>query len=161
MDSEIYSTFLCINNSSSSKDEIHVKQNLSNWLPRRQFEQGPLHFQHIIPRILTRRPSQLGDILPDTIRIFPATKEKSCIDWRFMVHCRIQTMMEIKGYTAEVEFDDSIDRLYGRVISCGFYPIATFEATDFNGIRRESHCSIKECLKSHSLCTMLDWLTLN
>ena len=106
-------------------------------------------------------PIELGDFLPDTIQIFPAILKIFCIDWRFMVYCRSQTMMEYKGYTAEVEFDDSIGRLYGRVISCGSYPIATFEATDVNGIRHESHCSTKECLNSHSLCTMLDWRTLN
>ena len=161
MDSEIKSTFLCTNNSSGSKDEIHVKQYLSNWLSRRRFQQDPLRCQQIIPRILTRRPTQLGDILPDTIQNFPAIYENFYIDWRFMVYCRSQTMMEYKGYTAEVEFDDSVGRLYRRVISCGPYPIATFEATDVNGIRRESHRSIKECRKSHSLCIMLYWRTLN
>ena len=70
-------------------------------------------------------------------------------------------MMEYKGYTTEVEFDDSVGRLYGRGISCGPYPIATFKATDVDGIRHEFHCSIKECFKSHSLCTMLNWRTLN
>ena len=57
-------------------------------------------------------------------------------------------MMKYKGYTAEVEFDDSVGRLHGRVVNCGPYPIATFEATDVNGIRREFHCSIDEYLKS-------------
>ena len=56
--------------------------------------------------------------------------------------------MEYKGYTVEVEFDDSVGRLHGRVISCGFYPIATFEATDVDGIRREFRCFIDEYLKS-------------
>lgn len=42
-------------------------------------------------------------------------------------------MMEYKGYTAEVEFDDSVGRLHGRVVNTGAYPIATFEATDVDG----------------------------
>ncbi|MCY4354892.1 MAG: type II toxin-antitoxin system HicB family antitoxin [Truepera sp.] len=57
-------------------------------------------------------------------------------------------MMEYKGYAAEVEFDDSVGRLHGRVINSGAYPIATFEATDVEGIRREFHRSIDEYLKS-------------
>ena len=57
-------------------------------------------------------------------------------------------MMKYKGYTAEVEFDDSVGHLHGRVVNCGPYPIATFEATDVNGIRYEFHRSIDEYLKS-------------
>ena len=57
-------------------------------------------------------------------------------------------MMKHKGYTAEVEFDDSVGRLHGRVVNSGSYPIATFEATDVDGIRREFHHSIDEYLKS-------------
>ena len=57
-------------------------------------------------------------------------------------------MMNYKGYTAEVEFDDSVGRLHGRVVNSGAYPIATFEATDVEGIRREFHRSIDEYLKS-------------
>ena len=57
-------------------------------------------------------------------------------------------MMKYKGYTAEVEFDDSVGRLHGRVVNCGPYPIATFEATDVNGIQHEFHRSIDEYLKS-------------
>ena len=37
---------------------------------------------------------------------------------------------------ADGEFDTPSDRLHGRVNS-GAYPIATFEATDVDGIRRE------------------------
>ena len=55
---------------------------------------------------------------------------------------------QYKGYTAEVEFDDSVGRLHGRVTNCGPYPVATLEATDVDGIRREFHCSIDEYLKS-------------
>lgn len=57
-------------------------------------------------------------------------------------------MMKYKGYAAEIEFDDSVGRLHGRVVSSSAYPIATFEATDVEGIRREFHCSIDEYLKS-------------
>ena len=57
-------------------------------------------------------------------------------------------MMEYKGYIAEVEFDESVGRLHGRVINCGLYPIATFEATDVDGIRREFQISIDEYLDS-------------
>ena len=57
-------------------------------------------------------------------------------------------MMNYKGYSAEVEFDESVGRLHGRVFNCGPYPIATFEATDADGIRHEFHRSIDEYLKS-------------
>ena len=57
-------------------------------------------------------------------------------------------MMEYKGYAAEVEFDDSVGLLHGRVVNSGAYPIATFEATDVEGIRRELHRSIDEYLAS-------------
>ena len=57
-------------------------------------------------------------------------------------------MMKYKGYAAEVEFDDSVGRLHGRVVNSGAYSIATFEATDVEGIRREFHRSIDEYLKS-------------
>ena len=50
--------------------------------------------------------------------------------------------MEYKGYTVEIEFDESVERLHGRVVNSGAYPIATFEATDVEGIRREFHRSI-------------------
>jgi len=57
-------------------------------------------------------------------------------------------MMEYKGYTATVEFDESVGRLHGRVVNSGPYPIVTFEATDVEGIQREFHCSIDEYLES-------------
>ena len=57
-------------------------------------------------------------------------------------------MMEYKGYTATVEFDESVGRLHGRVVNSGAYPIATFEATDVGDIRREFHRSIDEYLDS-------------
>ena len=57
-------------------------------------------------------------------------------------------MMEYKGYLAAFEFDDSVGRLHGRVVNSGAYPIATFEATDVDGIRREFQRSIDEYLAS-------------
>ncbi len=57
-------------------------------------------------------------------------------------------MMQYKGYVAAVEFDDSVGRLHGRVVNSGAYPIATFEATDVHGIRREFERSIDEYLAS-------------
>lgn len=57
-------------------------------------------------------------------------------------------MIEYKGYLASVEFDDSVGRLHGRVINSGSYPIATFEATDVEGIRAEFQRSIDEYLAS-------------
>ena len=57
-------------------------------------------------------------------------------------------MIEYKGYVAKVELDDSVDRLHGHVVNSGSYPIATFEATDVEGIQREFHRSIDEYLAS-------------
>ena len=57
-------------------------------------------------------------------------------------------MMEYKGYNATVEFDESVGRLHGRVVNSGAYPIATFEATDVEGILHEFHRSIDEYLDS-------------
>lgn len=55
--------------------------------------------------------------------------------------------MKHKGYTAAVEFDDSVGRLHGRVVNSGPYPVATFEATDVEG-RREFERSVNEYLAS-------------
>ena len=57
-------------------------------------------------------------------------------------------MMEYKGYLAAVEPDHAAGRLHGRVVNSGAYPIATFEATDVDGIRREFQRSIDEYLAS-------------
>ena len=57
-------------------------------------------------------------------------------------------MIEYKGYAAAIEFDDSVGRLHGRVVNSGPYPIATFEATDVDGIRTEFHRSVDEYLAS-------------
>ena len=57
-------------------------------------------------------------------------------------------MIEYKGYVAEVVFDDSVGSLHGRVINSGPYPIAVFEATDVEGIKREFRLSIDDYLAS-------------
>lgn len=57
-------------------------------------------------------------------------------------------MMEYKGYIAQVEFDDSVGRLHGRVVNSGAYPIVTFEAIDDDGARREFCQSIDDYLAS-------------
>ena len=49
---------------------------------------------------------------------------------------------------AAVEHDDSVGRLHGWVGNSGPYPIATFEATDVEGIRREFKRSVDEYLAS-------------
>lgn len=55
-------------------------------------------------------------------------------------------MMEYRGYVATVEFDDSAGVLHGRVVNCGSYPIATFESTDAQELRREFKRSVDEYL---------------
>ena len=55
-------------------------------------------------------------------------------------------MMEYKGYVASVEFDDSVDVLYGWIVNSGPYPIATFEADDTCELRREFERSVDEYL---------------
>ena len=57
-------------------------------------------------------------------------------------------MMEYRGYVAAVEYDDSVDILHGSVINSGSYPIATFEATDVQGLKREFRLSVDEYLAS-------------
>ena len=57
-------------------------------------------------------------------------------------------MIEYKGYVANVEYDDSVGRLHGRVVNSGPYAIAIFEATDVEGIRDEFRRSIDEYLAS-------------
>lgn len=60
--------------------------------------------------------------------------------------CR-RTMLEYKGYVAEVEFDDTIEVLHGRVVNSEPYPIATFEATDAKSVRKEFERSVDEYLE--------------
>lgn len=57
-------------------------------------------------------------------------------------------MMTYKGYTAEVAFDDSVGRFHGKVVNSGSYPVATFEATDVEGLRTEFQRSIDAYLLS-------------
>ena len=57
-------------------------------------------------------------------------------------------MIEYKGYVAVVELDDSVGLLHGRVVNSGAYPIATFEASDVEGLRNEFHRSVDEYLAS-------------
>ena len=57
-------------------------------------------------------------------------------------------MMEYQGYVATVEYDDSVERLHGRVVNTGSYPIATFEATDVRELRAEFERSVDEYLAS-------------
>ena len=57
-------------------------------------------------------------------------------------------MMEYRGYVAAVEYDDSVEMLHGSVVNSGEYSIATFEATDVDGLRREFRLSVDEYLSS-------------
>ncbi len=57
-------------------------------------------------------------------------------------------MLTYKGYAAAVEYDDSVQRLHGRVVNTGAYPIATFEASDARQLRAEFQRSIDEYLAS-------------
>ena len=55
-------------------------------------------------------------------------------------------MMEYKGYIATIEYDDSVDLLHGEVVNAAPYPIATFEAADVEGLKREFRISVDEYL---------------
>ena len=55
-------------------------------------------------------------------------------------------MIEYKGYITKIEYDSSVERLHGSVINSGPYPIATFEATDVQGLQREFRLSIDSYL---------------
>lgn len=55
-------------------------------------------------------------------------------------------MMEYKGYIATIGYDDSVDLLHGYVINAAPYPIATFMASDVEGLKREFRISIEEYL---------------
>ena len=55
-------------------------------------------------------------------------------------------MPEHKWYRATVEFDESVDLLHGEVANSGSYLIATCEATDVAGLRREFRRSAHEYL---------------
>lgn len=51
-----------------------------------------------------------------------------------------------KGDVAAVERDESVGRFRGHVVNRATYVIATFEATDVDGIRREFRRSVDEYL---------------
>ena len=54
--------------------------------------------------------------------------------------------MEYKGYIAAIEYDESVDLLHGRVINAGPSPVATFEASDVEGLKHEFRTSIDQYL---------------
>ena len=56
--------------------------------------------------------------------------------------------MQYKGYVASICYDDSADILHGRVINAADYPIATFEASDVEGLKREFKISIEDYLSA-------------
>ena len=51
-------------------------------------------------------------------------------------------MIEYKGYIADIEYDDSVNMLYGRVANSGSYSIANCLASDVEGLKREFAFSI-------------------
>ena len=55
-------------------------------------------------------------------------------------------MMEYKGYIAVIGYDDSVDLLHGHVVNAAPYPIATFMASDVEGLKREFRISIEDYL---------------
>ena len=57
-------------------------------------------------------------------------------------------MIEHKGYIAEVVYDDSIDLLHARVANSGDCPVATAEAGDMDGLKREFAISVDVYLAS-------------
>ena len=57
-------------------------------------------------------------------------------------------MIEYKGYIADIEYDDSVNMLYGRVANSGPYSIADCLASDIEGLKREFAISIDIYLAS-------------
>ena len=57
-------------------------------------------------------------------------------------------MTTYKGYTATVDFDDSVGRFHGRVVNSGPFPIATFETTNIDNLQAEFRQAIDEYLLS-------------
>lgn len=51
-------------------------------------------------------------------------------------------MPEYEGYVGQIAHDDVAEALYARVINSGPYSIASAEATDVGGIKREFGISI-------------------
>ena len=56
--------------------------------------------------------------------------------------------MKYKGYVAAVEYEDSEKLFYGHVFNSGASSIATFAASDVEGLKREFRISIDEYLAS-------------
>ena len=56
--------------------------------------------------------------------------------------------MKYKGYVAAVEYEDSEELLYGHVVNSGTSSIATFAASDVEGLKREFRISVDEYLAS-------------
>ena len=54
--------------------------------------------------------------------------------------------MEYKGYVAAISYDDVHDLLYGHVVNTPDYPVATFAASDVEGLKREFKISIEDYL---------------
>ena len=57
-------------------------------------------------------------------------------------------MIEYKGYIADIEYDDSVNMLYGSVANSGPYSIANCLASDVEGLKREFAISIDIYLDS-------------
>lgn len=57
-------------------------------------------------------------------------------------------MIEYKGYIADIEYDDSVNMLYGRVANSGPYSIANCLASDVEGLKHEFAISIDVYLAS-------------
>lgn len=55
--------------------------------------------------------------------------------------------MKYKGYIANIEYDESVDMFHGAVINAAPYPIATFMASDVEGLKREFRISIDDYLE--------------
>ena len=54
--------------------------------------------------------------------------------------------MQYKGYLAAIEYDESVELFHGRVVNAGDYPVATFEASDVEGLKREFRISVEDYL---------------
>ena len=57
-------------------------------------------------------------------------------------------MIKYKGYIADIEYDDSVNMLHGRVANSGPYSIADCLASDIEGLKREFAFSIDIYLDS-------------
>ena len=85
-----------------------------------------------------------SEVFAEHVFVYSILTRRSC----FPKSHRSETMIKYKGYVAEVEFDDSVERFHGRVINSGSYPIASFEATDAEEIQKEFRDSIDEYIAS-------------